>query len=340
MKMRGSNLRDTLVGTTSSDTIVARGGNDLIARAGGVDTILAGAGNDMITGFSFNLKTSTDTDDDDDGGVVIIGGFSRAADSASMKVDGGTGVHDVMLIELTAPKGVSEIDSFRDKIAIKNVEEFIYNFTSLSADQTILGANNVRTLETIVVGSGTAIIDARSGNDFIYTADGADIIDGGNGSDFIHAGEGHNTVSGGGGEDYFHFHLTDTYQYTEIVDFQSGVDKILITIDFDQVNLLYETDYEEPLPVRGYGDGYQGVGDELNAYVSYNHGRQFDPSDFSNSDSRLPFADWGFYEQSTGSVFVIHYEEHDSAIEIETVLVAQVSAGTVIDESDFLFRMI
>lgn len=338
MKMNGSNRRDTLIGTPSSDTITARGGNDLIATAGGVDTILAGSGDDMITGFSFALKTNTDTDTDDGGGIHI--GAKRASSSGSMAVDGGSGGHDIMLVELTAQKGVSEIDSFRDRVAISNVEEFIYNFASLTTDQKILGSNNVRSLETIVVGSGAADIDARSGDDFIYTSDGNDIVNGGNDSDFIHAGAGHNNVLGGAGRDYFHFYLTGTYQYTDIGDFQSGVDKILVTIDVDQVNLLYGTSYESPLPVRGYGDGYQGVGGELNAYASYNYGRHFDPSDFSNSNPALPFADWGFYEEATGSVFVIHYEEHPWGMETETVLVAHVTPGTVIDDSDFSFRMI
>jgi hypothetical protein len=339
MKMKGSNLRDTLIGTSSSDTIAALGGNDLIARAGGVDTILAGEGDDMITGFSFSLKTNSDTGTDD-GGVVIIGGFSRASSAGSMTVDGGGGTHDIMLVELTAPKGVSEVDSFKDKVAVKNVEEFIYNFATTTAQKEILGSNSAKGWETIVVASGDANIDLRKGDDFVYTADGADTIQGGKGTDFIHAGTGHNVVSGGEALDYFHFQLSDTYQYTEITDFQSGVDKILITLDVSQVNLLHEMNYESPLPVRGYGDGYLGVGDSLNSYVSYNHGREFDPDDFTNSDPDLAFDDWAFYELSTGSIFVIHYEDHSWGRETEVVLVAQVKPGTAIDDSDFSFRMI
>jgi len=339
MIMKGSNLRDTLIGTPSSDTIAARGGNDLIARAGGVDKILAGDGDDMITGFSFSLKTNTDTGTDD-GGVVIIGGRSGVTTSASMKVDGGDGTHDIMLVELTAPKGVSEVDSFKDKIAVKNVEEFIYNFATTTAQKKILGSDSAKGWETIVVASGDANIDLRRGDDFVYTADGADTIQGGKGTDFIHAGAGHNVVSGGGARDYFHFQLSDTYQYTKITDFQSGVDKILITIEVGQVNLLHDTDYESPLPVRGYGDGFQGVGDALNSYVSYNHGREFDPDDFTNSDADLAFDDWAFYELSTGSIFVVHYEDHDGVLETEVVLVAQVEPGTAIADTDFSFRMI
>jgi Ca2+-binding RTX toxin-like protein len=343
MKMYGSNHRDTLIGTASRDTIQARGGNDLIATAGGADTILAGDGDDMITGFSFKLSS-------DDGGTdpdIDIGiGSQRASAGQSMLVDGGAGSHDIMLVELTAQKGISEIETFREKVTVKNVEEFIYNFASLTADQKILGANNTRGLETIVVGSGTADIDSQAGNDFIYTSSGADVIKAGNGRDFIHAGEGHNFVSGEAGADYFHFQLTGNYQYTEITDFQAGQDKILITVSTDQINLLFGAVYEDwesldpDIPVRYYGDGLQGVGSALNDYVSYNHGRQFDPSEFTQNDDVLYLPLWVDYETETGSVFAYYYTQVDDALDIDKVLIAHVTPGTDIAASDIqLFRL-
>jgi len=343
MKMYGSNQRDTLVGTASGDTIQARGGNDLIATAGGVDTILAGNGDDMITGFSFKLSSADGgTDPDIDIGI----GSRRASTSQSMLVDGGDGSHDIMLVELTAQKGISEIDTFREKVAVKNVEEFIYNFASLTADQKILGSNNTRELETIVVGSGAADIDSRGGTDFIYTSSGADMITAVNGRDFIHAGEGHNFVSGGAGGDYFHFQLTGNYQYTEITDFQAGQDKILITVSTEQVNLLFSAVYDDwealdpDIPVRYYGDGLQGVGPALNDYVSYNYGRQFDPSEFTQNDDVLYLPLWADYEKDTGSVFAYYYTQVDDALDIDKVLIAHVTPGTDIAASDIqLFRL-
>ncbi|MBX9456220.1 MAG: hypothetical protein KL863_09485 [Rhizobium sp.] len=342
MKMYGSNLRDTLIGTAKSDTIKALGGNDLIATAGGVDTILAGDGNDMITGFSFKLssKSTSGAVDPDDPSIIMSGASARSSAQKKITVDGGDGEHDVMLIEMTAAKGVSEVDTFKTAIKVRNVEEFIYNFGNVTADQKILGSNSKNGIETIVVAGGNANVDLRGGDDAIFTGAGDDIIKAGGGSDFIHAGEGHNTVSSGSGIDHFHFHLTGTYQYTNITDFEGGVDKIVISIDFDQVNLIRGTSHDAPLPVRWYGDGYLGVGSPLNAYVSYNHGREFDADDFTRIDPDLAFDDWALYEQSTGSIFVIHYEEHSWGLETEVVLVAHVEPGTVIDESDFSFRMI
>lgn len=340
MKIYGSNVRDTLIGTKRGDTIDALGGNDLIATSGGIDTILAGSGNDMITGFSYKLSNSGDDGGGTGGGIGGGVHDSRAAAGQSISVDGGDGDHDIMLIELTAARGTSEVDSFKTAIKVKNIEEFIYNFASVNADQKILGDNNIRGFETIVIGAGDANVDARSGNDFIYTAGGNDIVMGGKGSDFIHAGEGHNIVSGGTSTDYFHFHLTGGEQYTEITDFRGGTDKVLITIDVEQYNLLFGTAYESPFPDRSYGDRYLGVGNDLNAYVSYNNGRAFDPEPdaFSSDIPTLFFENWASYEEETGSIFIRYYQE--DPYDEKYVLVGHVTPGTEIDEADFSFRII
>lgn len=340
MKMYGSNWRDTLIGTTRGDTINARGGNDLIATSGGIDTILAGSGNDMITGFSYKLHNTDDDGGGTDPDTGDIGG-SRAAARDVISVDGGAGEHDIMVVELTAARGTSEVDTFKTAIQVKNVEEFIYNFASVSANQKILGANDIRGLETIVIGSGDANVDARAGTDFVYTAAGNDLVKGGNGNDLIHAGEGHNFVTGGKGTDYFHFRMTGNYQYTEITDFKAGEDKILFSVNTDQINLVFGFVYDdwEALdpddPIRYYGDGLQGVGPALSDYVSYNHGRQFDPSEFTQNDDELYLPLWADYEPETGSIFAYYYTEVDGAIDIDKVLIAHVTPGTDIAASDF-----
>lgn len=341
MKMYGSNREDTLIGNASNDLIKGLGGDDLIATAGGIDTILAGDGNDMITGFSFKLNSNSNSGPDVPGDPdIVIHDLSRSAARKSIMVDGGAGSHDIMLIELTAAKGAAEVDSFKDAITVKNVEEFIYNFGSVSAGQKILGSDSRKGLETIVVGSGNANVDARSGTDFIYTADGKDIVKGGNGSDFIHAGEGHNFVTGGKGADYFHFRMTGDYQYTEITDFKSGEDKILFSVNTDQVNLLFGSVYDDwealdPAdPLLFYGDELQGVGPTLNDYVSYNHGRHFDPSQFTQNDDELYLPLWANYEKETGSIFAYYYTQVEDALDIDMILIGHVTPGTDIAASD------
>jgi hypothetical protein len=339
MKMYGSDRDDTLIGTASGDTIKALGGDDLIATAGGFDSIFAGAGNDLITGFSFDLKNTPDVDTDN-GSDPDIHLSGRSASNKSIVVDGGAGSHDIMLIELTAAKGTSEVSSSKDAFTIKNVEEFIYNFSSVSAGQKILGSDSGQGLETIVVGSGDANIDARSGTDYIYTAGGNDIVKGGNGSDFIHTGEGHNFATGGKGADYFHFRVTGNYQYTEITDFKAGEDKILFSVNTDQINLLFSSVYDDwealdpDTPIRFYGDELQGVGQSLNDYVSYNHGRQFDPSEFTQNDDELYLPLWANYEKETGSIFAYYYTQVEDALDIDMILIAHVTPGTDIAASD------
>lgn len=328
MKIYGSNLPDTLIGTGSADIIRALGGDDLIFTAGGRDVIDAGIGDDLIAGFAFNMNN------------VLKSPYRNA------QVDGGAGSHDVMIVELQAKKGQNEVELIFESIGVKRVEEFIYNFANVSSKQKIMGSDQKSGYETIVVGSGQARIEAGAGDDFIFTAAGDDVVAGGAGVDFIHAGEGHNSISGGSGRDFFHFQLTDKYQYTEITDFKAGQDQILISVDTAQVNLyqgFFDDEWEDvdaPGAIRGYGDMHYGIGPKLNDYVSYNNGRLFDASQFSSADALLPFDEWAYYEKSTGSVFALYYEVIDDVLYTQEVLVAHVKPGTDIDTSDFLFERI
>lgn len=319
MDMLGSNTRETLIGTKRKDSITSLDGDDLIGTGGGgADIIKAGAGDDMIGGFDLNLNS-----------------LARSANRGAT-IDGGSG-YDTMVVQLTAARRVSEVSDILHVMKVSNVEEFIYNFTSVKAKQQINGTNGI---ETIVVGTGDATIDMRGGNDYVFAGGGDDIIKGGKGSDFIHAGDGHNTATGGAGIDYFHFQLTGEFQYTNITDFTSGEDKIRITIDVSQVNFLHETDYFAGRPERDYGDVVIGNGPELNKYVSTSNGRWFDSDDFTSSFPDLDFDDWAHYEESSGSIFVSNWVDVDGVKRELQVLVAHVEPHTVINESDFAFRML
>jgi hypothetical protein len=320
MDMFGSNIRETLIGTKRKDSITSLDGDDLIGTGGGgADIIKAGAGEDMIGGFDVNLNS-----------------LARSANRGAV-VDGGSG-YDTMVVQLTAARRISEVSDIREIMKITNVEEFIFNFASVKAKQLINGSNGI---ETIVVGTGDATIDMRGGNDYVFTGGGDDIIRGGKGSDFIHAGDGHNIVTGGDGVDYFHFNLTGDFQYTNITDFKSDEDKIEITLAVDQINFLYETEFFTGRPERDYGDVVVGNGPEFNKYVSSSNGRWFDTDDF---ESNINFTewdrdDWVYYEQETGSIFISNWVDIDGVKRELQVLVAHVKEGTVIDDNDFLFRM-
>ena len=88
-------------------------------------------------------------------------------------------------------------------------------------------------------------------------------------------------------------------------------------------------------PGEPYGDGLQGVGPELNPYVTYNQGRLFEPAEFTQNDDELYLPLWANYEQETGSVFAYYYTMVDDALDVETVLIAHITPGTDIAASDF-----
>ena len=123
MKMRGSNRGDTLIGTAGNDRIEALGGDDLLFTAGGADIIKAGSGDDLIAGFAFDLNN-------------VLRSDNRRA-----QIDGGAGNHDIMVVELSAARRVSEVGAIFESVSVRNVEEFIYNFESVKSKQTILGSD-------------------------------------------------------------------------------------------------------------------------------------------------------------------------------------------------------
>jgi hypothetical protein len=323
----GSNINDTLLGTALDETITALGGDDLISTGGGADEILMGDGTDLVTGISFDLAKL------------------NKSDSRGLEINGGTG-YDTVIVELKAAKRVSEVDDIMKAMSVKGAEDFIYSFGNVDAKQSILGSNKTNITETIVVGGGNAVVDMRGGDDYLFTGAGDDTVNGGAGADFIHVGEGRNTVSGGKGADYFHFRLTGGYQYTEITDFKASEDKIVISIDADQVNTLFgfsDPNWDALVPrgsVRGYG-AYYGAGDDINDYVSHNFGRIFDRGSFPDTvyDNEVDSALWAEYEQATGSIIIKHREIVDEQLVVSEVLVGHIKPGTDIDASDFLMRM-
>jgi Ca2+-binding RTX toxin-like protein len=101
-------------------------------------------------------------------------------------------------------------------------------FSGTSGDDTI----NVGQLVAGLTGNHTVMVNGLAGNDIIDasrlpTSGLRFILNGGTGADVLHGSAGDDTLIGGAGADRFVFSAsngTDT-----IADFQSGLDKILIT---------------------------------------------------------------------------------------------------------------
>ncbi len=69
----------------------------------------------------------------------------------------------------------------------------------------------------------------NDGNDVLYGQDGDDNLKGGKGDDFLLGGSGINTLSGEQGADTFVFDFHGSTSVNKITDFQTGIDKLLIS---------------------------------------------------------------------------------------------------------------
>ena len=98
-EQRGTDLQDTLDGTTGGDRLIGLGGPDVLQGYAGADCLDGGAGNDLLLGFSGNDRLSGGPGDDDMAGAggndVISGGAGddRIVDTAGAnKITAGHGV--------------------------------------------------------------------------------------------------------------------------------------------------------------------------------------------------------------------------------------------------------
>lgn len=311
MKIVGSKgFADSLFGGKSSDLIFGDDGNDLISAwseigQGAKDKVNAGAGDDLISGFSVDLTRLT------------------RSESRGSAVDGGTG-YDMLIIDTVSASKNTTLDKLEKVMNVSKVEEVIYNVSAATGKQSITGTN---ANETIYIGEGGSTAVGGGGNDYLFAGVGDDKLVGGTGNDFLSGGDGRNTLTGGAGADYFMFHLTDGYSYSDITDFQKGVDKIALILD---IGGEFTPD--------SFGDGLRFIDREMDVmgYLNYDKGRIVDRSLFSN-DATF-YADNMVYEQSTGSFMQHVYLDDGNGGTLEyDVALAQIRGAPNLDASDFVF---
>lgn len=311
MKMIGSNgYADTLIGGATADRIYGNGGDDLISAWENVgdaaaDVIFAGDGDDLISGFAFDF------------GVIARSG-SRGA-----KINGGNG-YDMLILDSTSSAKVTSLGEIQRVVDIVKVEEIIYNFSGATSKQRFIGTN---ANDTIYIGDGGSSAEGGNGDDYLFGGGGDDTLVGGNGSDFLSGSGGRNTLTGGRGADYFQFHLTQDYSYSNITDFEKGVDKIALVIDLVDVDFVGEN----------FGDRLRGTEREIDSlgYLHYDRGRAMDRDLFSTSAQR--YEDNMIYERETGSFLQRVYLETDDGIVEYQVLLAQIQGKPDLDVDDFVF---
>lgn len=310
MKIVGSNgYDDTLIGGTAADRIYGNGGNDLISAwevvgDAAADVIFAGDGNDLISGFAFDF------------GVIARSG-SRGA-----KINGGNG-YDMLILDSTSTAKVTSLGEIQRVVDIVKVEEIIYNFSEATTKQRFIGTN---ANDTIYIGEGGSTAEGGNGNDYLFAGGGDDVLVGGNGNDFLSAAGGRNTLTGGRGADYFQFHLTDDYSYSNITDFEKGVDKIALVLDIGGA-----------MGLSGFGDDLRYIERDMDqmGYLDYDNGRRIGRSSFSEEPGA--YEGHVIYEQETGS-FIYNMLPGDGTT--RQILLAHLENRPNLDADDFVFMVL
>jgi hypothetical protein len=316
MKITGSKgFPDSLFGGAGIDQIYGDGGDDLISAwsdEGGAgdaaaDKVYAGDGNDLVSGFS-----------------VDFGTVARSGSRGAL-INGGNG-YDMLIVDATTASKVTSLGEVHRVVDIMKVEEIIYNFSAATTKQRLLGTN---ANDTIYIGESGSTVDGGNGHDYLFGGSGDDILVGGTGDDFLSAAGGRNTLTGGNGADYFQFHITQDYSYSNITDFEKGVDKIALVLDL--VDFEYET---EP-----FGDGLRTIDREMDAmgYLDYDRGRIMGKDLFA-ADADY-FAGSVIYEQETGSFIQRFYLEEGEGVVEYDVLLAHLDNKPKLDASDFVFMI-
>jgi Ca2+-binding RTX toxin-like protein len=198
----GTADNDTLTGGAGDDTLEGMGGDDSLVGAAGLDSLLGGDGNDTLDGTDGAGLYGVDTLSGGAGDDLLLGGlhYELWGGDGNDTLQGGTS--DVML------------------------EGIVYERVHGGAGDDLLIAG--RTYGSVI------FMEADEGND-VLIADVGGLAFGfsmnaGEGDDSLYGGNS-GSMYGGRGADSFFFTESLEYpamQYSNIEDFQSGVDKIVL----------------------------------------------------------------------------------------------------------------
>lgn len=317
MKITGSKgYADSLFGGKGADQIYGNDKADLLSAwesttDGAKDQVFGGAGDDLISGFAINFSTPS------------------RSDSRGSKVDGGAD-DDTLIIDGESKSKNTDLSKVHKAMDIVRVEEVIYNFDGATSKQKFTGTN---ASETIYVGENGSTAIGGNGNDYLFAGIGDDALSGGNGNDFLSAGSGRNTLTGGKGADYFLFYLSENFSYSNITDFEKGVDKIAIIVDTGATTLLDQA--------SSYGDRLRTIDRSIDGagFLDYDHGRMISRGMFDNDAGQ--YNSKVVYEQETGS-FIRHITLSDGnggTVEYD-VLYAHLNNRPALTSDDFVFLVL
>lgn len=211
----GTNKDDIIYGEEGNDTINGLNGDDEIYGGQGNDKLIGGNGDDYLDGGVMNDLLSGGQGDD-----ILIGGQGDdklRAGNGDDELNGGRG--DDILFG----------NSGNDVISDGEGNDIIFGG---SGDDTInIGLGN----DKILAGNGDDTIHVSSGNDSIKAGNGDDIIIFDSIASFANAGT--NKVAGGAGSDTYVDNNQFVSHTTYITDFEIGVDKLDLNIEFASANI-------------------------------------------------------------------------------------------------------
>ncbi|MCW1917182.1 hypothetical protein NX862_00280 [Rhodobacter sp. KR11] len=188
---------DTLIGGRASAVLNGGEGADLIQGGAGAESISGGAGVDTLDGGA---------------GVDMIDLYLTTF-----------GLPNGVRVNLSLATGQIQDDGFG------NVETAL-NFENLSlSDQADVATGNSKANQIHGNGGADWLVGA-AGDDFLFGGAGNDTLQGGSGNDWIEGGAGDNRLTGGTGADRFALDAGGGMQ--SLTDFVSGLDSIILDIDF------------------------------------------------------------------------------------------------------------
>ncbi len=188
----GGGQDDTLYGNDGADTLVGQSGNDLLFGNAGNDMMRGENGNDTLEGgIGFDTLLGGEQDDSLRG----LEGFDF--------IDGGAGADTLM--------GNAGSDTLLGQCDDDLLSAGIHN-------DVLFGGSGQ---DTLMGGNGADALNGGSGDDMLFGNAGTDTLNGGAGND---------TLSGGIGADTFMFDAMETGLQEEIVDFQTGIDRLEVDL--------------------------------------------------------------------------------------------------------------
>jgi Ca2+-binding RTX toxin-like protein len=227
-------------------------GRFLLYGGNGADDLTGGAGNDVF--FFEGLRFQT--------GDRVDGGAGRDA----LVISSGSGVNRFEFSDssFTNIESISVNSRFATDPTQKPSYELVLSNGNIAPGATlIINGSSLSDPNQFVSFDGSAIED---GNLNMLGGAGNDTLIGGDGADFLFAGLGADDLTGGAGADLFRYDLAthSTAALTdEILDFQSGIDKI----DLSRIDANSNSAGNQAFSWIG-SNAFSGVAGELRAFQS------------------------------------------------------------------------